>query len=206
MASAHRLTARGAATRARIIEAAADLVFIRGVAGTSLDDVMAASATSKSQLYHYFADKQALIRAVIGLQTARVLAAQGPCLEELDSLACLRRWRDAVVDMNRAIGGVGGCPIGSLAGELADQSEDARTLLAHSFQRWESYLVDGLQAMHDRGELAAEADPRDLATAIMAALQGGVLLAQTTRTSRPLELALDMAIEHVSYGQQLATS
>ncbi|MGV7852690.1 TetR/AcrR family transcriptional regulator, partial [Mycobacterium kansasii] len=60
-----RLTARGAATRARIVAAAASLVQEHGVAGTSLDDVMAVTATSKSQLYHYFANKDALIREVI---------------------------------------------------------------------------------------------------------------------------------------------
>lgn len=193
-----RLTPRGASTRARIVEAAADLVFVAGVAGTSLDDVMAASATSKSQLYHYFADKDALIGEVITLQTERVLTAQQPHLLGLDSMAGLQRWRDAVIELNQARGGVGGCPVGSLASELSDRSESARELLTHSFRRWQSYLVDGLQAMRERGDLAPDADPADLAGAVMAALQGGLLLAQTTRTSRPLELALDMAIEHVA--------
>lgn len=193
-----RLTARGAATRARIVEAAADLVFARGVGGTSLEDVMAASATSKSQLYHYFADKDALVHEVITLQTARVLGRQQSHVHQLDSLAGLRRWRDAIIEMNRAHGGVGGCPIGSLASELADRSEDARKLLTCSFLTWESHLASGLRAMRERGELAPHADPTDLATAIMAALQGGLLLTQTTRTTRPLELALDMALEHVA--------
>lgn len=193
-----RLTARGAATRARIVAAAADLVYLRGVAGTSMEDVMSASATSKSQLYHYFADKDDLVLEVIGLQTARVLAAQEPYLRQLDSLAGLRRWRDAIVEANRTTGGIGGCPVGSLGSELADQSEHARALLARGFATWESWLCDGLQAMYDRGELAPDADPPALATAVMTALQGGLLLAQTTRATRPLELALDMAVAHVA--------
>ncbi len=185
------------ATRARIIEAAADLVYAGGVGGTSLDDVLEASVTSKSQLYHYFADKAALMQEVIILQTERVLGRQEPLLSKLDSMTGLRRWRDAMVEITRASGGSGGCPVGSLASELADHSEQARALLTNSFQTWESYLADGLQAMRDRAELAPSADARDLATAIMTALQGGLLLSKTTRTCRPLELALDMAIEHV---------
>ena len=196
--SSPRLTPRGAATRARIVDAAADLVFARGVGGTSLDDVMAASATSKSQLYHYFADKDALIREVITLQTGRVLTAQQAQLLQFDSMAGLRRWRDAVVEMNRARGGLGGCPVGSLSSELSERSEAARELLTHSFQTWESHLAGGLTAMRDRGDLAADANPAELAGALLAALQGGLLLAQTTRTTRPLELALDMALEHVA--------
>jgi len=48
------LTARGAATRSRIVEAAADLTYAHGVDRRSLDEVIAASGVSKSQLYHYF--------------------------------------------------------------------------------------------------------------------------------------------------------
>ena len=90
---------------------------------------MEASATSKSQLYHYFADKDALMRAVIELQTRRVTGGEAAQPEAIDSLPKLRRWRDAVVTMNRAARGVGGCPLGSLASELSDRSESARALL-----------------------------------------------------------------------------
>jgi len=191
-------TARGAATRARIVEAAADLVYRRGASATSLEDIMEASATSKSQLYHHFADKDALMRAVIEFQTRGVMSVHAAYLDTVDSLAGLRRWRDAVVTMNRATRGVGGCPLGSLASELSDRSESARALLAHGFELWESQLRRGFGAMRDSGKLKPEANPAELATAVIAALQGGLLLAQTTRSSRPLELALDMAIDHIA--------
>ncbi len=192
-----RLTPRGAATRARIVEAAADLVALHGVAETSLDAVLAASGTSKSQLYHYFTDKDALVLAVIDRQARRVLDAQGATLFELDSIAGLRRWRDTLVELQRSVGCVGGCPIGSLAGELAELPA-ARGRLHVAFTRWTGHLVDGFEAMQSRGELGDACDPSDMATAVMAALQGGLLLTQTTRSTRPLELALDMAIDHVA--------
>ena len=193
-----RPTARGAATRARIVEAAADLVYRQGASGTSLEDIMAASATSKSQVYHYFADKDGLMRAVIELQTRRVTGDHAARLQAVDSLEGLRGWAASVIAMNKAAGAVGGCPLGSLASELADRSESAREMLALSFARWESHLASALRTMRDRGELKGEARPEDLATTMIAALEGGLLLAQTTRATRPLELALDMAIEHVA--------
>ena len=159
---------------------------------------MAASDTSKSQLYHYFADKEALIHEVIALQTERVLKAQQPHLDALVSLPAMRRWRDAIVRLNRARRGMGGCPVGSLANELANQFETARSLLADSFEIWGAGIENGLQKMQVRGELASTADPHDLAVAILSAIQGGLLLAKTTKTSRPLELAFDMALEHVA--------
>ena len=79
---------------------------------------------------------------------------------------------------------------------MADQSEPARETLAICFSEWEAYLVDGFSAMREDGLLSPQADPAELAVTVMTALQGGLLLAQTTRDVRPLELALDMAIAH----------
>ena len=191
------LTRRGAAARDRIVDAAANLMFAHGVARTSLDDVRAATATSKSQLYHYFRDKDDLVRAVIARQTERVLDAQMPGLEAVDSFDGLARWRDGIVALQRERDCLGGCPIGSLASELSDNDEVARIDLVGAFARWQSYLEAGLAAMHRRGDLRADADPAELATAVMTALQGGLLLTQAERSTRPLEIALDMALAHV---------
>jgi TetR/AcrR family transcriptional regulator, transcriptional repressor for nem operon len=190
-------TARGAATRARIVDAAAELMRAHGVANTSLDAVLAASKASKSQLYHYFADKDDLVLAVIQRQTECVLAAQESLLRGLTSLAGLRRWRDAVVDLSRQNQCAGGCPLGSLVSELAESSEP-RARLADGFARWEAYLIAGFKAIRGRSGKKASTDLPDLAIALLTALQGGLLLAQTTRSTRPLELALDMAIDHVA--------
>jgi AcrR family transcriptional regulator len=192
-----RLTARGAVTRARIVAGAAELIYEHGVAGTSLDDIMAATGTSKSQLYHYFVDKDALVLEVIRNQLTKVIAGQDKQLRELRSWDGLQRWRDHVVEATRATGGVGGCPLGSLSSELADRSESARRVLAGCFAEWEGYLRDGFTAMRADGELAADVDPQQLATAVMAALQGGLLLSQAEHGVQPLELALDMALGHI---------
>jgi AcrR family transcriptional regulator len=191
------LTARGTATRARIVNAAADLIYARGVDRTSLDDVMAESAVSKSQLYHYFKDKDALVLEVIALQTERVLGAQQPHLGALDSLKALRSWRDAIVRLNARVR-AGGCPLGSLANELANNSLGARKHLASSFGTWTDNIERGLATMHARGDLVPTADPHELAVALLSAVQGGLLLAKTTRSSRTLEIAIDMAIDHVA--------
>ncbi|MEE6139660.1 TetR/AcrR family transcriptional regulator [Mycobacterium sp. 050128] len=193
-----RLTTRGAATRARIVAAAASLVRRQGVAGTSLDDVMAATETSKSQLYHYFANKDDLIGEVVKTQLGQVIAAQQPNLGEVSSWEGLQRWCDHVVAMTRATQGVGGCPLGSLVGELAERSDSARQELAQAFAEWQSYLSAGLAIMRDSGELSADAEPADLALTVMSALQGGLLMAQTMRSARPVELAVNMALGHIA--------
>ena len=191
------LTARGAATRACIVDAAADLIYVHGVERTSLDDVMAASGVSKSQLYHYFADKDALVLEVIALQTERVLSAQQPHLGALDSLRALQLWRDALVRLN-ASAGARGCPLGSLASELVNDSASARRRVAAGFEAWEDSIERGLTTMRERGALAPSANPHELAVALLSAVQGGLLLSKATKSNRPLEISIDMAIAHVA--------
>jgi TetR/AcrR family transcriptional repressor of nem operon len=192
------MTSRGRRTRAKIVDATADLVFEHGAAGTSLDDVREATGTSKSQLFHYFpGGKKELLAAVVERQTERVLDAQRPALDKLDSWAALRRWRNGVIALQRQLHCAGGCPIGSMADELAEHDPHLRALLAESFASWQGYIERGLAEMRDRGELRREADPATLALATMAALQGGLLLTKTTRSTRPVEVALDAALAHV---------
>jgi TetR/AcrR family transcriptional repressor of nem operon len=191
------LTARGRATRERIVAGAAVLMHERGVSGTSLDDVRAATGTSKSQLYHYFADKSALVRAVVERQVEQVLQAQSPELESLDSMAALRRWRDRVVALHQQVDCVGGCPVGRLASELAESDPAARAALLTGFATWQERLAAGLRAMQARGELGPDADADALGLAVLAAAQGGLLLAQTTRSVTPLAAALDLALDGI---------
>jgi len=191
------LTRKGERTRERIIAAAAQLILDGGVAATRIEDVCAAAGVSSSQVYHYFADKGALVRAVIDYQTQAVVGGQEPVLEAVDSLQALRGWRDGVVGHLRA-GCHGGCPLGSLGSELAETDDPARAHVSASFARWETAIRSGLRAMHARGALSADANPDDLATATLAALQGGLLLAKIQRTSRPLETALDAMLAHIA--------
>jgi len=125
-----RLTRRGRETRERIVTAAAELIFERGVAETTLEDIRAAAGVSGSQVYHYFEDKQALVRAVIDYQTDAVLDTQGTHLDHLDTLPGLRAWRDLLVEHQRSLECRGGCPIGTLGAEVAEIDDAARMAVA----------------------------------------------------------------------------
>jgi TetR/AcrR family transcriptional repressor of nem operon len=192
-----KLTPKGRATRERIVAAAAELMSRRGVARTTIEDIQEAAAVSTSQMYHYFADKGDLVAAVIDFQTDRVLAVQHLGLDRLECLEDLRRWRDIMVDIMRRLGFVGGCPIGSLANELAETDPLARAQVARSFVQWETMIRDGLNAIAARGELPDGTEVDNLALATLAAIQGGLLLSQVRRDTAPLEAAVDTMIEHL---------
>jgi AcrR family transcriptional regulator len=189
----HR-TPRGAATRARIIEAAADLVLARGAAGTSLDDIRAQTATSKSQLFHYFPrGKNELVAEIAAVQAGRVLAAQRPYLDKLDTWSAWDEWRAAVLTHYGAQAHWG-CPVGALAAEVASGDPALAAELAGHLDEWRGYLEAGLTRMRATGRLRPETDPRALSLAMFAALQGGLLLTQTMQSAEPLAAALDGAL------------
>src|SRR5487761_1124274 len=89
-----KLTAKGARTRARIVEEAAALIHERGVAGTTLEDVNMAAEVSGSQMYHYFPDKNELVQAVIDHQAETIVQHQRHALGSVNGV---EDWRNLVI-------------------------------------------------------------------------------------------------------------
>jgi TetR/AcrR family transcriptional repressor of nem operon len=199
-----RLTRKGEATRARIVDAAAELIFQQGVASTTIEEVRDGAHVSSSQLYHYFEDKPALVRAVIERQADMAIGTQERF--DLSSLEGLREWRDFVVAHTRDTGGRGGCPVGSLGPALAETEPEARAMLAVAFKRWEASIMAGLLRMHALGRLGPDANPRLLALALLAALEGGLLLAQIQRDPEPLAAGLDAMLTLIASLSTTSTS
>ena len=193
------LTPKGQQTRQRIVAAAAEIILQQGVARTTLDQVLAEAGVSSSQIYHYFADKEALVRAVVDYRTQTVVGEiHEPALAAIEGIDGLRAWRDMVVSMQSAADCRGGCPLGSLGSELAELDHAVRCDVAAGYARWETAISACLIGMRDRGQLSADADPATLATAVLAALQGGLLLAKVQRDVRPLAAALDVMISLIA--------
>lgn len=187
-----RLSARGLRSRTAIVDAAATMMRRSGVASTSLDEVLAAAGCGKSQLYHYFDDRADLIRAVIERQVELILAAQ-PAIHHTDSWAGLRRWADQVVESHRVQDGPFACPLGSMAAELKNDPAYLPHLDA-AFRRWEEPLARGLGAMRERGQLTRQSNPDRLAQSIVAAVQGGLLMAQIHDDGTVFEDAVENAL------------
>jgi TetR/AcrR family transcriptional repressor of nem operon len=176
---------------------AAELVDERGPVGTSVEAVGVASNVSKSQLYHYFGDKHGLIAAVIEHQCASVLGVQARLLAAVNNWDDLERWANAVVAGIEQRAAPGGCPLGTLAAELADADEDFRAELEAAFETWRGAIHGALLRLRENGLLATTADLGALSSAMLASVQGGLLLAKTTRDTCHLRAALAGAIAHL---------
>jgi TetR/AcrR family transcriptional regulator, transcriptional repressor for nem operon len=157
--------------------------------------VKEAAGVSGSLMTHYFPDRDSLIRAVVAYRSREVRDFLSG--REVDSLAGLREWARLTVEHQRARGPEGGCVVGSLVGQLAERDEVARAGMAAGFGAWTDGMAAALRRIQDAGELDPKADADELATSLMAALQGGYLLAQATRDIGPMETAVFSMLDHI---------
>jgi AcrR family transcriptional regulator len=194
------LTAKGQATRQRIIEGTAAYLRSQDPGGITLDDVRAVTRTSKGQLFHYFpGGKEELLLAVARLEAGRVLDDQQPHLSSLDSWAAWDRWRDAVVARYRAQGTQ--CPLASLMnqiGSVPGAAEVSTTLL----RQWQEEVRRGIASMQAKGKIRASVDSGRTAGAFIAGIQGGVTVLRTTGSVDHLEAILDVLISYLRHGRQ----
>lgn len=191
-----KLTEKGQATRARILEQAAELIHTKGVAATNNEQLRRVTGISGSQLKHYFPTKESLVMAVIEWQTEQVMRFYGSeQFAGFDTIEALRSWVDYYVTHESAYRD--GCTLGSLASQIIKSDLQVHDELARAFDQWRNIFRDGLRRMQSLGRLSATADPTQLADLLLSAFQGGMLLTQVQRDVTPLKNALHAAIDHV---------
>lgn len=191
----HKFTAKGMATRQRIIDGAAAEIRVNGAVATTLDDVMARTGTSKSQLFHYFPHgKEQLLLAVAELEAARVLSDQQPHLSKLTSWAAWQRWRDVVVERYRKQGQQ--CPLSTVMSEMG-RTPGAQAVTSALIDQWRTEIESGVRAMQQQGKIAESVDPGRTAAALLAGIQGGVSVLLNTGDIGYLEAALDVGIANL---------
>jgi AcrR family transcriptional regulator len=187
------VTAKGEATRQRIIEGAAAEIREHGVTETTLDDLRARSHTSKSQLFHYFpGGKDEILLAVADFEAQQVLADQQPYLGELDSWDSWRDWRDAVVQRYRGQGPT--CPLNTVMSQVGRNTPGAQAVVAQLLQQWQQAIAAGIRRMQQQGDVAGGLDADRNAAALMAGIQGGVAIMLASGSMMHLEAALDLGI------------
>jgi len=193
-----RLTAKGRATRDRIVQVAAELILSDGLSALNMDALRKAASVSGSQLAHYFTDKRTLIRAVVARQINVVLDFhRQPKLRALDTFDDFERWIDVNMRYLRQIGYSGTPTYHALAGQLGKSDTATRETLAAGYWQWIELLEQAIQRMKDHRVLGAHADPRELALVIVGAHQGGAMLSFTYRAEWPHADALRFAVNYL---------
>jgi AcrR family transcriptional regulator len=189
------LTAKGMATRQRIIDGAATYLLRDEPGEVTLDDIRAITGTSKSQIFHYFpGGKEELLLAVAKYEADRVLSDQQPHLGALSSWTAWERWRTAVVARYQAQGR--NCPLGVLMSQVGNTPGAAEVTTA-LMANWHAHIRTGIQHMQDAGEVRTSLDADRTATAFIAGIQGGVQVLRSTGSTSTLEGTLDLLLDYL---------
>src|SRR5882724_8230451 len=183
-------TRDGRSTREAILEAAAELMHLKGYQATTLDDVLRESGVGKGNFYYHFKSKEdlgyAILDQIIGSFLDRTLE---PCFADPEgrALTQIRCFLDRVLETQRERNCVGGCPLGNLAAELSDVHEGFRARLASVFAAWRERLTLALSTAQRRGMVDATCRPDAVAGFFVASLEGAILLTKLTKDIAVME-------------------
>lgn len=188
---------RGAETRKRIIQVAADLFHKQGVRATSPDEIIEASRTGKGQFYHYFKSKEGLIHEVLRAHLEAIQTGTAPVRYEIASWQDLERWFRAQVELQKSFAMTRGCPFGTLGNEVTENDELIRQDLSLIFEVIRNKLAAFFIREKARGRLARNADENRMADFCIAAIQGAMLLGKVKRDSQPAATTVEEALAHL---------
>ena len=183
---------KGPGTRERIVGSAADLFYLQGYQGTSLDTVAGKAGVNRGSLYYFFRSKKNLALAVIG-HFERLIHANflGPALEgERSGRGKLERLAELYSSMPRASSPCCGCPIGKLSLELSGLDEDLRLRLKEVWAGVIGEIAAMIRQARAEGALSPDADAdakaEPLARAFFGQIQGAHIIARSTLDEKAL--------------------
>jgi len=188
---------KGAETRHRIIQAAAELFHKQGVGATSPDQIIEASGTGKGQFYHYFKSKEGLVHEVLQSHLDAIRTGAAPLRYEIESWQDLEQWFLAHVALQRRFGMTRGCPFGTIGNEVTENDELIRQDLSLIFEVVKNKLTVFFIKEKAKGRLSEWADEDHLADFCIATIQGAMLLGKIKRDSQPVEAAVREALAHL---------
>lgn len=174
-------------TRLRLVETAARLFHEQGYEATGVSTILRESGVNSGSLYHFFASKEELLRAVLAYYLDELQAqVTGPAESQTDDpiervFALMARYRWGL-DLT---GCTMGCPIGNLALELSDSHPQVRALIHANFENWLDAVTGWLDAAGER--LPPDIDRRALARFVLTTMEGGIMQARAAGAPAPFD-------------------
>ncbi len=177
---------KGQETRQRILVESRKLFTVQGFQNTSISQIIAATEVKKGNLYYYFPSKEELGIAVLidaRCQFSQILenslTGKTPILRIINSC-------NSIMELMQQTNFVGGCLFGNTALEMTDSNSRFAKIIQEIFSYWTKRLEDELQQASDMGLLKSHVPPSSLATAIVAILEGGIMLSRVYKNRTEL--------------------
>jgi TetR/AcrR family transcriptional repressor of nem operon len=196
---------RSSSARTRLVASASRRIHASSYAAASVEDLCTDAGVHKGSFYYFFPSKRDLALAAIDDQWTKTVTtilepAFAPDIEPLERIA---RFFHSVANQQRGRV-VRGCPFGNLAAELGTQDKVIRARVKQVFDGYEAYFEAALRDAEMSGNLRG-VDVPSAARALLAYLQGAVLLAKTSNDASIIDALADQALNLVSVRQLEST-
>jgi len=190
-------TSRGEKTRRRIVGHATLLMYEKGYAKTTIDDVIAAAGVTKGSFYFHFASKEELGYAVIENASEHILASLRRTLDRPD-LTHYERIEAMLAEIQGIVEAADcsrGCIMGNLALETSNVNDGFRERLAQTFRSWSELIASELEKMKEAGELPSDFDSIAYADFAISALEGGIMISKVTLDPAPMRNSVALILK-----------
>lgn len=182
---------KGDITRAKVITKAKDLIHRQGLNATSISHIIEATGVKKGNLYFHFPNKEALSTAILERTRQETAEFLETSLTGTSPLEKLSNYLDAVFLKHKRTGFVGGCLIGNSAIETGDNNPALAQVVSAIFDHWKQTLAAIITQARDDGCINPETDPEQTALHMIAAIEGGIMIAKVSKKETDLMACLD---------------
>ena len=195
---------RALETREKILQAAANLIALKGYHDTKLEEVLDAAQVTKGAFFHHFRDREDLGFAVLDWHMERrrkmldAIEQELPLAEPAEPLQRVFRRLDAIQEMVRRRGRLkGGCIIGNMSTALSDCHDGFRKRLAECFDEMAQEFQPHLEAAARHGRGTRRTNPSELARYIVTVIEGAIMQSRTLGAAKLLPLQFAFLKEHL---------
>ncbi len=189
---------KGERTREVILERAAELFNVQGFSGSSLSDIMQATGLQKGGIYNHFISKEALALEAFDFAFDLVKERMRDSLrgkrDPLDRLYGIIRFFEHYLQEPPL---KGGCVILNTAIESDDTYPALRERARHAMDLWRTLIQRTVIKGIEQGEMCTGIDPDEIATLIIATLEGALMMSKLYDDDIHIRRAIDHLLHYV---------
>lgn len=187
------------ATREKLIETGLAIMREKGFNHTGLQEILQQAGVPKGSFYHFFSSKEDFGEQVLEFYAQGAKQMAESILLDSDTLPLerLRRFFKSTMEGCRCDGFRGGCLIGNLSQELADQNPAFAKLLARKFAQQRELIRENLAQAQADGTLSVSWAAGDLADFLINSWQGAMLRMKVNKSCLPLDQFMDVTFNHL---------
>ena len=185
------MTTKGERTREKILDEARLIFKCKGFGATTINDLLAASGTTKGNLYFHFSDKEAIGLEVLRSEQQSFYRFLDQAFQGQSPAAGLDSFFQKALEKQSCQGFVGGCLFGNTALETSDTAPVFAGLVREVFAEWIRRFEQHIALAQVAEQIRTDVPAGELAELVVATIEGGIMQSRLQKSETPLKRSLE---------------